>query len=114
MVTLQQTTGLSDAEMEILGAIREAIRKAVPSADIVLFGSQARGEGREDSDWDVLVLMGTPNSQLKHRVREALYGVELEKDILINSLFLEKRAWYKGRYRTHPLHGRVEAEGIRL
>ena len=57
MITLQQATGLSDAEVEILETIRKVIRKIMPSDDIVLFGSRARGEGREDSDWDVLFLV---------------------------------------------------------
>ena len=40
----------------LLGEIMKRIRAAVDPERIILFGSRARGEGREDSDFDLLVI----------------------------------------------------------
>ena len=39
----------------------------VPDAEIILFGSRARGTARPDSDWDVLVIVDAPKLQPVHR-----------------------------------------------
>ena len=43
---------------EILRLIKETIAKTMLSgAKVILFGPQARGDAREDSDWDILILL---------------------------------------------------------
>ena len=43
---------------EILYAIKEVIAQVMPTgARMVLFGSQARNDASEDSDWDILILL---------------------------------------------------------
>ena len=42
----------------ILAAIRKCLAKNLPaSGKAILFGSQARGTAREDSDWDILIIL---------------------------------------------------------
>lgn len=42
---------------EITQLIRETIHAYDPSAQIILYGSRARGNAHEDSDWDVLTII---------------------------------------------------------
>ena len=67
---------------------------------ILLFGSQARGDAREDSDWDVLVLLD------KDRIR-------LEDiDNVSNTVLYTIDDWAKNSFT--PFHKNVEAEAIAL
>ena len=42
---------------QIFKEIQTLKRQILPNEKVILFGSQARGNALEDSDWDVLVLL---------------------------------------------------------
>ena len=49
----------------ILRLIKETIAKTMLSgAKVILFGPQARGDAREDSDWDILILLNKDKVEL--------------------------------------------------
>ena len=62
---------------------------------IILFGSHARGEGRPDSDVDLLVVMPVKGSKRKKRleIRRVLHDVRIPKDIVVSRP--EEFAWRK-------------------
>ena len=43
---------------KVLDLIRTTVRATEPDAQIILYGS--RGDNREDSDWDVIVILNKP------------------------------------------------------
>lgn len=45
---------------QILDMIRVTVREKEPDAQIILYGSRARGDAHEDSDWDIVVLLNKP------------------------------------------------------
>ena len=56
-----------DKRIQIISLIRDTIRASEPTAQIILYGSRARGDAREDSDWDVLATVDKPRLSLKDR-----------------------------------------------
>ena len=75
--------------------LREMVDKIVAEVDpeqIILFGSQARGDTHEHSDVDLIVLESEPfgNGRTKHgeevRLYMALRGIGVAKDILVYTM----------------------------
>ena len=68
--------------------IAEMVRRIVEHfhpEKIILFGSQARGEARPDSDHDLLVVMKFSGSQREQRlaIRSVLSGIGIAKDVAV-------------------------------
>ena len=99
----------------VMQEIGRTARSVAPSAKrVLLFGSQARGDAREDSDWDVLVLLDKDRIRLEdidtvsYPLREL--GWELGEDI--NTVLYTVDDWAKNSFT--PFHKNVEAESIAL
>ncbi|MEH2876637.1 nucleotidyltransferase domain-containing protein [Segatella copri] len=99
----------------ILAAIRECLAKNLPaSGKVILFGSQARGTAREDSDWDILIildkekLMADDYDNITYPLTEL--GWELGEEI--NPVMYTTQEWEK--YRNTPFVRNVEKEGVRI
>lgn len=71
------------------------IHRLDPKAEILLFGSRARGDFRSDSDWDFLILLGSQalTRHLKNQILDALYELELETGQVISALIHTKSDW---------------------
>jgi len=74
---------------------------------IILFGSHARGEGGQDSDVDLLVVMPVKGSKRKTRlnIRQALRDIHIPKDIIVSTP--EEFAWRK------EIAGTIERPAVR-
>ncbi len=97
----------------ILERIRAEIHSIEENAQVILFGSRARGDNREDSDWDFLILMDQEiTAALKDEIRERLYEIELETGEVISTIIHQKNEWAERA--VTPIHQIIEEEGLEV
>ena len=96
----------------VLQKVKETVQRIDPSAEVILFGSRARGDARADSDWDFLILVNKKDTvELREKIWDALYEeVELPLMQIISALIHEKVDWKKV-HRITPLYQNIEKEG---
>ncbi len=84
---------------------------AAPDAKVILFGSRARGEGRSNSDLDLLVIEPKLKSRRAEfvRLREALGDLGVPIDLIVLSAeYADRKAGVTGSMVHEALHrGRV-------
>ncbi|WKN46121.1 nucleotidyltransferase domain-containing protein [Tunicatimonas pelagia] len=98
----------------IITQIGQAVRRAEPNAEIILFGSRARGDARPDSDWDVLVLLdGKVTLAREQKIYRLIGKVELATEEVLSVIIYEKDYWQQILKDT-PLYDDIEREGLTL
>ena len=100
---------------EVVDRISQAIHHVAPTATAILYGSEARGDARQDSDIDVLILLDGEKRNLKHEdeLVGELYDIELSTGILISPMIMPRKQWESRPFKT-PFYVNVMNEGIRL
>lgn len=94
--------------------IRNYINAIDPKADVILYGSRARGDERPDSDWDILILTNNAVDVVTERkFRNKLYDLELETGEALSVFVYSKNDW-QTRQRITPFFHNVSREGIRI
>lgn len=100
---------------DIIRQVKRTIHEVEPDAEVILYGSRARGDFESDSDWDFLILVdGTVDSQRIDRIRHRVYEIEWKCDEVISSIIRDKKEWDSPLYRAMPLRQRIEQEGIKI
>lgn len=93
-----------------LNKIKEQVLKEDENASVILFGSRARGDYREDSDWDILVLTSKHvDGDLKRRISNEIYDVELEYIQPVSTFVYNRNHWKKLNFTS--LFKNVSREG---
>ena len=104
---------LKQKDRAVARAVKAAVRAFDPTAQVVLFGSRARGEARADSDYDFLVLLNLPiDFQLKNKVLDSIYEVELATNTVIGPLIRNQTEWSK--MTAFPIFQEISTDGVAI
>lgn len=103
-----------NSKEEILAKIKQSVVKTDKDAYVILFGSQARNQATEHSDWDILIITSKKISRTSEQAfRRNLIDVELEYGIPISSFIRYEKDWFD-KYRFTPFFDSIKNEGIKL
>ncbi|MBO6118579.1 MAG: nucleotidyltransferase domain-containing protein [Bacteroidales bacterium] len=103
------------SEQNIFELLRKTANSVVPSdGKAILFGSRARGDNRDDSDWDLLVIFNKDKLtwEDKNKISDAFYDLELQTGQLMIPIIHTKKFWEQTKHTI--FHKEVERDGIVL
>lgn len=101
------------ADIELLRRCKNAVTEVAGEADLVLYGSRARGDAKEHSDYDILVIIDGPvDMPLKEKILANVYPLLLETGRMLTLIIYNKQQWDSPLYRAMPFHKNVDREGL--
>ena len=102
---------MSEKDNKLLAEIYTQIKKGGFDLDgLYLFGSRANDTFKEDSDYDIAIILNEKIEwKVKDRVREVIYDIMLENDIVIDSHIYSKE---EIELSITPLRESIKSTGI--
>ena len=100
---------------QIFKEIQSLKRQLLPNEKVILFGSQARGDEREDSDWDLLVLLNKEKRNFSEDYDKYAYPfakMGLKYDALFSIQLFTVKDWE--RQKPSIFYKNVEQDGIEI
>jgi len=99
---------------QLLPKIREAVLSVDPDSKVFLFGSRARKEAKEDSDWDLLILIPTKTSlKNEQRFRHRLFELEVKYGVALSTFVYSETDWHDHHAAT-PFYQNITREAVRI
>jgi len=115
MKTLEQVQTISGRDRQLLHEIKQIVHKSLPSAEVLLYGSVARGTQDPESDYDILVLTSEPLSKEEETsVDDSLFELELSTGLVVSTIFCPKEKWDTPLYRAMPFHWEIDRDAVVL
>jgi uncharacterized protein len=99
---------MSNAEKDILQIIKSKVTNLDSLSTVMLFGSRAKGNYKEESDWDILILVN--NQTIVAQIKEEILNIEIEFEICIHALIFEVIDWEEKA--VMPIYKSIKEEGI--
>ena len=102
-------------QQELLDRLKQTVHEVEPSAEIILFGSRARGDAASDSDWDFLILLnGEVDPDRSLAVRDRLYHLEWDCGEVLTSIVRSRQDWQTQFYQSTRFYQSIQEDGILL
>ena len=106
---------LHTTSQKMFDEIQALKRRILPDERVVLFGSQARGDAHEDSDWDLLVLLNKEKRNYSEDYDRYAYPfaeIGLKYNAVMSIRLLTTKDWE--RQKPFPFYKNVEREGVEI
>lgn len=100
-------------DRQILDAFAAAVRTHYPEAEVIAFGSRARGDARWDSDLDVCVIVDQPvDWRLRRELGDLADEVGFTYDRIITLVVYQRARLEDGPLTVSPLVAAIRQEGV--
>ena len=99
----------------VVNKVKEIVHRYDKEAEIILFGSRARGDWHEESDWDFLILSELDErTDVKEKIREdILREIEYKIFEVVFTLFHNKKVWEED-YAVTDIYDSIAEDGINI
>jgi predicted nucleotidyltransferase len=115
MKQLTGHTSLTDQEKILLMKCKNIIKDIDSSSEVILYGSRARGDAEQESDYDLLILTDKEaNLEREDTFRKQLFPVEIETGVVLTVFLISKKEWESPLYNEMPFYKNVKSDGIFL
>jgi predicted nucleotidyltransferase len=103
------------SNIKILNQIKRIVKEKEPSAKIYLYGSRSRSTAKDDSDWDLLILLNKDDisNEVEREITYPLYDLEFDTGEVISPMIYTEKEW-NSKYKVTPFYQNVMREGILL
>ena len=103
------------SDEKIIETLKETVRRVVPpDVKVILFGSRARGNAREDSDWDLLFLFEKERVSMEdfNNVVYPFFEMGTDMGAMVSPVVYARPQWEKSSFT--PFYHNVMEEGVQL
>ncbi|MCL4546224.1 MAG: nucleotidyltransferase domain-containing protein [Deltaproteobacteria bacterium] len=110
-----KTLNLKDSEINAIMELKKRVLQLYPDAEIILFGSKARGDYNKDSDIDILILLGAKvNYNVEKKIIKNISDIySIYDDVVFETLIENKDEWLNNKL-NYFIRNNINKEGISL
>lgn len=103
---------MKTSKTRIFNQIKRIVKVKETSAKIYLYGSRSRGTAKDNSDWDLLILLNRDDisNEVEREITYPLYDLEFDTGEVISPMIYSEKEW-NSKYKVTPFYQNVMREG---
>lgn len=105
---------LTPEDEDVARELRERLSGLVRIEEFRVYGSRARGDAADDSDFDVYLVVESLTPALRERIDEVMFEVGFERDRVVSAIVTTRDQVERGAFGANPLLQVIEQEGIQI
>ncbi len=106
---------LSENEKKAVLALKKEVLKLDKKAKLIIYGSKVRGDFDEESDIDILIILGNPLPELKYKILDIATEIELQYDVVFGIVIISQEEFKNSKIFRQSLYFKnIKSEGIYL
>lgn len=102
---------LKKNEEKALRFLKEELSRRFNIIDLRIFGSKVRGEDTPESDIDVMIELDECNPNIKSKIYDIVFDINLENDTFISTTIFSKKEIEDGPLSESPIYKAILREG---